>query len=367
VPPTATTPPSLVDIVGTSSRLPALDGLRAVAVAAVIVFHYGLARFALARLGVSLFFVLSGFLITLLLVREREKTGDVSLKNFYIRRALRIFPAYYTFLGLSFLFMIAAGIDTPPLLVLSSLFYLLNNVEAFNLIIGTPVSHGWSLAVEEQFYLLWPALLRACWARGYSVRRVIFLAIAAICLWRTVLWANGIGNSYQYYAFDTRFDSLLVGCGLAICVHDGWLERLARAVTIHPLAPLLTVVLLGALQFLPPRWWYNTVSHTSDAILLAILLVQALLLNRHWLWSWLEWRWVGYMGSISYPLYLYHQLVNQVMEQFWLPRLSVQLVVKVGLTFAMAMASYHFLEMPFLRLKGRFGGAARTDAVPAAA
>lgn len=354
-------------VVESNSHLPALDGLRAVAVSAVIVFHYGMGRFAFARLGVSLFFVLSGFLITLLLIREREKTGDVSLKHFYIRRALRIFPAYYAFLGISFALMFAVG-ATSPFLVLASVFYVLNYMQAFGHFTGTAVSHGWSLAVEEQFYLLWPALLLACWRRAYSVRRVILLAIVAICLWRTFLFVMGFRPGYQYYAFDTRFDSLLVGCGLAICVHDEWIQRLARAVSIHPLAPLFTIILLGALQVLPPRAWFRTVSHTSDAILLAILLVQALILHRHWLWSWLEWRWVRYVGTISYPLYLYHQLPNYFLFTDSPPRFGAQMMVKLVVAFALAMASYHFLEKPFLRMKRRLGGVTmRTDTVPTAA
>jgi len=158
----ASRPPALRDLLA-SDHLPALDGLRAVAVAAVMVFHFGAASFYWAKLGVTLFFVLSGFLITLLLMREREATGSVSLRSFYIRRALRIFPAYYVFLLLSFAWMLIEGQDVPAALVFSDGFYVLNYVQSFGAFRDTPVSHGWTLGVEEQFYLLWR---RCCGRHG---------------------------------------------------------------------------------------------------------------------------------------------------------------------------------------------------------
>jgi peptidoglycan/LPS O-acetylase OafA/YrhL len=342
--------------------------LRAVAVGGVMVFHYGLLPFAFAKLGVSLFFVLSGFLITLLMVREREATGSVSLKRFYIRRALRIFPAYYVFLAVSFAWMAFQGQAVPAALVLVSVFYALNYAQAFGAFRSTPVSHGWSLGVEEQFYLVWPAMLRAAWRRNVSVPKLILAGIILVCAWRTTLSLAGVRSGYVYYAFDTRFDCLLMGCGLAICVRDDWVQRTARVVSANALLPIATLMLLGAIHVVPVELWYLTVADSFEAILLAILLVQGLMLSAHPLWSWLNWPVVRYLGTISYPLYLYHQLAGNIAFEAVQSRWVVQIASAVAMAVALAMVSYHFIERPFLRRKERLSAmAAGEKTVPTAA
>src|SRR5881628_2466461 len=138
-----------------STHLPALDGLRAVAVFTVIVYHFGIAAVP-GDLGVSAFFVLSGFLITWLLLREHAANGTVSLTRFYTRRVLRIFPAYYAFLALSFAIDHLRHDPWSPALRNSAIVYLINYFNAFNGHPNTSIAHAWSLAIEEQFYLLWP-------------------------------------------------------------------------------------------------------------------------------------------------------------------------------------------------------------------
>src|SRR5438093_1124683 len=141
-----------------ATHLPALDGLRAVAVFTVIVYHFGINAVP-GDLGVSAFFVLSGFLITWLLLREHAANGTVSLRRFYTRRVLRIFPAYYAFLAVSFAIDSVRGQPWGSSLGLSSLFYLVNYYNALNGHPVTSIAHAWSLGIEEQFYLLWPMLL----------------------------------------------------------------------------------------------------------------------------------------------------------------------------------------------------------------
>src|SRR6267378_3170255 len=138
-------------------HLPALDGLRAIAVFTVIVYHFGIHTVP-GDLGVSAFFVLSGFLITWLLLKEQRATGTVSTRQFYTRRVLRIFPAYYVFLAASFAVDYARGQQWPPGLRLSGLFYVVNYYNAFHGHNAGSISHAWSLGIEEQFYLLWPML-----------------------------------------------------------------------------------------------------------------------------------------------------------------------------------------------------------------
>src|SRR2546426_2623171 len=129
-------------------HLPALDGLRAVSVFTVMVYHFGFIRVP-GDLGVSAFFVLSGFLITWLLLKEDRATGDVSLTRFYVRRVLRIFPAYYAFLAVSFVIDYMRHDPWSPALSTSAIFYVVNY---FNALYGHPstsIAHAWSLAIEE--------------------------------------------------------------------------------------------------------------------------------------------------------------------------------------------------------------------------
>jgi len=350
--------PTLRDVTA-ATHLPALDGLRAVAIGGVMVFHYGLLPFGFAKLGVSLFFVLSGFLITLLMLREHEATGTVSLKRFYARRALRIFPAYYVFLAVAFGWMAFHGDAVPGALVLVSVFYVLNYAQASGSFRQTPVSHCWSLAIEEQFYLLWPFMLRTAWRRQMPVRALIAGVIVAICIWRTILAAADVGRGYYYFAFDTRFDTLLIGCALAVCARDEWTQRAARVVSFGPLAPLVTLGLLVLAQIMPYDLFRLTLGNSVEALLLAVLLVQGLMLHQHALWRWLNWPVVRYLGTISYPLYLYHQLSGPIVDSLGQPRWAVHLMLQVVLAVALAVTSYHVVEQPFLRLKLRL--AARTS------
>jgi peptidoglycan/LPS O-acetylase OafA/YrhL len=326
--------------------------MRAVAVGSVMAFHYNALPFAYGRFGVSLFFVLSGFLITLLLVRERERTSTVSLKKFYARRALRIFPAYYAFLVLSFGAMLLLGTRPDLALVGASVLYVLNYAIALGEVPPSIVSHGWSLAVEEQFYAIWPVTILALGADHRRIKLVVLGLLVLIALWRVVLIARGV-NGYVYYAFDTRFDALLMGCGLALCAKDDWLQSVARWVSRHPLLPVVTVAVLhyslGDFGF-----WNETFGYTVEALLLATLLVQVMVLHVRRPWNWLNTRPLWYLGMLSYPLYLYHQLVASLVSRYGAWRWSVQVIANVVLTVALAASSYHLLERPFLRMKRRW-------------
>ncbi len=344
-------------------RIPAFDGLRAVAFAFVMGFHFGLTPFFAGRLSLDSFFVISGFLITLLMVREREATGDVSLRNFYVRRALRIFPAYYVFLMVTFATLWLAG--TPPSrpLIVLSLTYLLDYAQAFGHVRQTLVSHGWSLSVEEQFYALWPPVLFLLTLWRLPTRRIVVALIAAVLVWRVVLSRSG-QEWYLYYAFEARFDAILVGCGLALCYRDRWLNRLARVVSAHRVLPLVTLAALVLIALSPAG--DLVYGETLFAPLLAILLIQTIMLHRTASWGWLNWSWVRYVGRISYPLYLYHQLAGHLAFKTTGVRYSVQMALALLLTFAFAMTSYHVIEVPFLRLKKAFESRPVAAGVPAA-
>jgi len=212
-------------------------------------------------------------------------------------------------------------------------------------------------------------MLRAAWNRTLAPAALVGFALGAILLWRVILVvADLVPDGYQYYAFDTQFDALLVGCGLALCARTNWVQRTARAVSVTPIAPLLTVAVLAAGHQIPLDVWYLTIGNLFDAVLLAILLVQVMMLHRHLAWRWIQWRWVRFLGAISYPLYLYHQLGRRIVDSIWQPRFAVWIVVATMVSLALAIGSYYFVEKPFLRLKTRFTrrAAPATEALPLA-
>src|SRR5258708_5916886 len=204
-----------LDAARRGSRVPMLDGLRALAVVLVITTHFG-AGVPLAL--VSVFFVLSGFVITWLLLREQDSTGSISLSGFYARRVVRILPAYYVFVVLSIALHWMRGDSRIAPAAIPALFYYTNYFNALHGHPASSVAHAWSLAVELQFYVIAPVAFLLLAARG---RRALLLgaafAIAGVAAWRSFafLWL-GLGPSYAYNAFDCRFDALAAGCLLAV-------------------------------------------------------------------------------------------------------------------------------------------------------
>ena len=340
----------------TQRHLPALDGLRALAVFTVITYHFNSSTIVPGDLGVSAFFVLSGFLITWLLMREVEQTGRISLGAFYTRRTLRIFPAYYAYIIFSLAIDTWRGHPWSHGLIGSAFAYVMNYYNAVNNHPSTSVAHAWSLAVEEQFYLLWPALFSVLWRRGRKVTGVgLILLILTVMTWRCYLYlVRDVGSAYVYNAFDTRFDNLAVGCLLAVCVDRAWFERLAGAVARWSWAPIVTLACLLMSRIGGSKGYHYGPGFTMDALLVAILLVQLLQLSRTRLWSWLDHPVVKYLGVISYPLYLYHGWGLSAGEHLHNVSPAVQLIVGIAGCIVLASGSYFIVERPFLSLKRRW-------------
>src|ERR1700730_4181433 len=200
--------PANLELKLSTSHIPALDGLRAVAVYLVIISHFGFEMVPGAH-GVMIFFVLSGFLITWLLLKENERYGKVSLADFYRRRTLRIFPAVYVYWLILIALLVATGKAVLWPHAWSALFYTSNYYSAINGDPNNGLSHTWSLAIEEQFYLLWPFVFLML--RGNLKRMSVFLfgLIGAVCVYRAVLcFGFHVDQAYIQAAFDTRLDEL---------------------------------------------------------------------------------------------------------------------------------------------------------------
>lgn len=348
-------------------HLPALDGLRAVLVLLVVLYHAGLPL--PGDLGVTGFFVLSGFLITWLLIREHEHSGSISLRGFYLRRSLRIFPAYFLFVGASVAAdAVLGGLAGrwAPLDLMAALTYTVNYRNAF-LGHDHPIAHAWSLAVEEQFYLVWP-LLFMLFHRRVKVVKWLSAAIAAAIVWRAVLYVGfGASSHYIYNAFDTRFDALAIGCLLAYVCQDGQFQRVSAAFAARWYFPLPVILLLYTSRVAFDGHWHYTAGFAADAALIGVLLVQLMQLSDRGPWRWLNSRLAVRLGTISYPIYLWHLLGLGSADNILGGRggWAAQLVLGLVVTLVLAVSSYNFVEKPFLRLKGRFAGSSRPRHAPA--
>ncbi|WP_372965451.1 acyltransferase family protein [Marinobacter sp.] len=340
-----------------SNKLPGLDGFRMIAVMAVVLAHSGVGTlFFSARHGVAGFFVLSGFLITWLLLKEYEKNGNISLKNFYIRRSLRIFPAYYAFIAVSISWDLFRGNDDTREVIFPALFYFVNYHNALEGHSSSSLAHLWSLAVEEQFYLIWPAIFLTLMKRGKNTVLAFLLgAGVVVVIWRTVTYTVlDWGSSYAYNAFDTRFDNLAIGCALALLVERQRALHVLNALSSQFWMPVVTFMLLFMSRQLAGDNYSYGPGFTVDALLLAVLLVQLVRLSCGRFWGWLNHPYAVYLGVISYPIYLWHVWgVQAGLKLNFLPE-PLQLFAGVVFSCCLAAGSYHLLEKRFLALKGRF-------------
>lgn len=339
-----------LDRVLNAPHLPVLDGLRALAVTIVIAGHFGL-RLG-SGLGVTIFFVLSGFLITWLLIKECDSRGSVSLRAFYTRRARRIFPAYYAFLALSIAADLTRGDDRIGPSIVPAILYYTNYYHAVNGHASSSVAHAWSLAVEEQFYLLWPAVFILLSARG---ARALLLGLAAaivgVAFWRS--WAYmglGLGTSYVYNAFDCRFDNLAAGCLLAAACRQKrfrsgmvWCARTAGSLPLLAAAALLLLVDNAGGQY---RY---TFGFTVEGLLIGFVITQLLVLHAEAPWKLFDARPVRYLGRVSYGMYLYHQWGLSIGHHVVAQREWLEIPAGLTATVFLATASYVVIERPFLR------------------
>ncbi|MGH6923910.1 MAG: acyltransferase family protein [Propylenella sp.] len=336
------------------NRIPALDGLRGVAVLAVFASHAGVPGFALGGVGVDVFFVLSGYLITSILLGEIARTGSISLPRFYLRRVKRLTPALF---ALTFVYaivapMIAGGSPAEHAgLSALSFFYLMDYARAFWIGHG-PLVHTWSLAVEEHFYLVWPLVLIAM-SRWLPIRhwlKVLAIAYLAATLWRCAS-VDFFGWAPTYFRFDTRMSALILGSLLAVLFKFGASAR-ERQVWIYALiAGACSIAVLAIRMYDGAEntgGWATLGIAIAEAVSLAVILIvveqhgsgSANLLMRA-----LSGAALTYVGRISYGLYLFH---HPLTYWLWGHHWSVIVLISLPLSFALAALSYRFIEQPIL-------------------
>jgi peptidoglycan/LPS O-acetylase OafA/YrhL len=335
------------------------NGLRGVWILAIVLYHATNERFVRgALIGVDMFFLLSGFLITALLLDEYSNTGRISLRNFYMRRILRLFPALLLFLAGCLAIYVRVHGDLRDLM---TRFLLATGLYFANIAESTGHSlywaHTWTLSAEEQFYLVWPALLivlfRSRLSRPQIVAATVGLALTSAVL-RAAFWRYGpmAGNDqFAYYNPATHADSLLLGCALGQLFAWNLIPSSPRWRTpLQVTAAGCGLIMVGVTALVNPRspWLYQ------GGLLLIIVLTCFFFIgcfdeNPSWPFRPLRWAPFVYIGQISYGLYLWNPVFL-----FNYPGDALHPVVGVALALGVSVLSFHLVEAPALRLKSRF-------------
>jgi peptidoglycan/LPS O-acetylase OafA/YrhL len=354
----------------TLGSIPGLDGLRGIAVLLVMMTHlqflvpYGVTGIGSVDrfigggyLGVDLFFVLSGFLITALLLSELDATSDVRFGAFYARRALRLLPALYVMLAIHYVYAQWAGqnLHQERSTIIAAVFYVANWQWEFRpFTVNRDLGLLWSLSIEEQFYLVWPALLVALLGARRNLKAVtiaIVTGVVAVTVWRAHLWS--IGTWWQRLAVrtDTRVDALLVGALLAVLWIGGNTPRryVKEAAWLGVAFGLWFVATSSAEDAFGYKGGLTIFAFANAAIILAVL-------NGGWAGTrFLQLAPLRAVGRVSYGLYLWHFPI------FWAVTVEgaewsnlERVVAAFSLTALFTLASWYFIEQPALRYKRRY-------------
>lgn len=327
-------------------RIPSLDGLRAVAICLVLYWHLTLSRTIIGAqnnikfgyLGVLIFFVISGYIITKLLLHEKEQTGFVSLRKFYIRRLFRIMPALLLFLvGVAILARLNLSEATLPELLWSLTFLRNYHVSSFN-----SLGHLWSLSVEEQFYVLWPVIFSKCTRK--TCIRVLLAVIALAPAVRLVIVMFHGGEIALYWHSESLADGLAMGCLLAMGSDDLHRSRFYRRFYNSGFIMLMPIVVL---MFSYNRTLLCVFGRTVVFAAIAICIDVAILRADSLIGRLLNCRLLKWLGVLSYSLYLWQEVFTMESRgnqpYAWFP-------MNLALAIAAASASYYLIERPMLFL-----------------
>ena len=307
--------------------------------------------------GVDIFFVISGFLITSILMSEHAASGTISIRDFYIRRVLRIAPALLAVSIAAAVFLTLFALGTGKLSDLNKLanvvFTLtstMNWARAFDFTSGGVLGHTWSLSVEEQFYLIWPLLLLFLLSGGVTVRQIfagLVGAIVLVMLWRAVLGLAGAGYERIANGTDTRADGLLIGCAIAM-MSNAPVAQIAKRLWFVPAAVMLVALAIDRTQ---SAWLYLThftIVSVCSGWLIALAKDGSLSAFRFLASDLAVW-----MGRRSYSLYLWHFPLVAGLSMIGLDGPIWGGAAFVA-SFLLADLSYRYIERPFVAMKSRF-------------
>ena len=341
--------------------IPSLDGLRAVSILIVFVSHAGLDSVP-GGFGVTIFFFLSGYLITTLLRREFEAGGTIGLGQFYWRRAWRILPPMYAALAfavLASLLDFTLGEITVPAVTLQAL-QLTNYAQLIGFADQIPLGTGimWSLAIEEHFYLLFPIILIQLFQTRTAVgRAAVLLGLCVLVLvWRIVLvGVFDVSAPRTNLATDTRFDAILYGCIMGL-YRNPMMDRVPKPSPrlAAGIVGAAVAVILASMAYRDP-FYRETFRYTVQSAALAPIFYLAVQQPNLWFFRPLNIGWVRFVGVLSYSFYLLHHVVVLTFKNHFPDlRLPVFMAVTGAISMLLAFASYRLVEQPALAARKRF-------------
>jgi len=351
-------------------QIPGLNGLRALSILIVIFSHVNLRNFDGAllpgvqflegRFGVTVFFILSGFLITTLLLKEEAANGSISLKDFYLKRSLRIFPVYFAVLLVYNLLQVCGVMQLSTASWITSLTY----TKEFNWNMDWESAHFWSLSIEEQFYLFWPFVF--VFMKKFR-KAFAFLIVLACPLFRmlAIRYHNPLIDDYSIFQ---RCDAIMWGCIFALyhAPVSAFIQRVIAKYRFAILVPFLTLPALNLFTQLNLAYDLHLgvliaplgdLGGTISCIGVAtIVIISSQYTNNAW-GRLLNSRLLNYIGMLSYSLYIWQQI-------FFSHHIGIfsSLPLNIVLIFATALCSYYFIEKPFLSLKERLTGHKQQEA-----
>lgn len=352
-------------------RIRSLDGMRAISIMMVLINHAGSTMhsrvihtvpfqlLADGSLGVKIFFVISGYLITKLLLIERKKTGQISLKDFYLRRIFRIFPVFYLYIIVAILlkcFFIPTLFDDWALVGGASA-YLWNYLHLFNLQTLAKdnglwfFGHFWSLAMEEQFYLIWPIMLSRI--NDYSLKKIVIGILLLMPFLRVATYFFMPDSRGQIeMMLQTGGNTIFTGCLGALIENTTFFKEKVSKIIYNKIIIFFIAIFLfvvSPLLFIYFKGAYKVPGSSLDNLCVIILLFWSVYVPSK-ISNFLNTKVMVQIGILSYSLYIWQQLFLTRRIHFWVNQFPQNLFV----VFAVAFISYYLIEKPILRLKNRF-------------
>lgn len=347
-----------------------LDGFRGYAILFVLLSHFGLAQLDIAFLGVTLFFFVSGFLITKLMIVEFSKKDTISLKEFYIRRLLRLYPALILMLLVSIIVLLIHNYQIIWNDILSGIFYFTNYYLVYfkpplpdeNYLLVSKIL--WSLSVEEHFYIIFPFVFSLLYSKTNKKFYYIILSLLVIFLLVRIgiYFSNSDrSNLFQqtYYPTHTRADSILYGCFSALLIYRypaNWYKKLYNS---H-FWVAVSFIILGTTLIYNNLFFQTTVKYTLQGLAFFIIIPAfASLYKTGFVNKIVDNKLMVYIGKLCYSLYLFHWVALKI-ANFYFDGNSLQwLALTISITVILSLFSYYVVEKPFVRLRRKFGSNAK--------
>jgi len=350
------------------SEIPSLNGIRAFSVLIVFLSHAGFERLVPGGLGVTIFFFLSGFLITTLLIREHARFDKIDIYAFYVRRFFRLMPPLLVTLTIAYSMTYVSILPGNITLegIAAQILYFTNYLEVFfqgseKIPTGTGVL--WSLAVEEHFYIVFPVAMSIAFALGVTSRTKMIIA-AVLCLafllWRTYLvYGFGVSDARTYYSSDTRIDSILYGCVLAFAI-DAWHQDTRENASLSSIEWVAlgagTVLLCTTFVYRDPQF-RETLRYSFQGIALLPIFFLAIRRHDHWLFRVLNTRPAILLGIYSYSIYLIHRVVIVALaDNFPVLHQHVVVLALASLVLSIAFAAFvdQYIDRYFRKRRQQF-------------